>query len=154
MYKQTYEEDNVMGQCYNVVEISSPVDEVWKTICDFHDMSWASGVITSLEKVGEKNGDEVGAKRVLNDAFHETLTEYNPSSYTFSYSIDDGPGPVASGAVRNYVGVVKLRENNGVCLVEWSSAFESTNEDDVIEFCNPIYQALLNAMKETLLLNT
>ena len=143
-----------MGQCYNIVEISSSINEVWKTICDFHNLSWASGVITSLEKVGEKNGDEVGAKRVLNDAFHETLTEYDPSSYTFSYSIDDGPGPVSSDAVNNYVGVVKLSENNGVCLVEWSSTFESTNEEEVSEFCNPIYQALLNAMKETLSLNT
>lgn len=139
-----------MGKCYNTVEITTSIDEVWNTISNFHDMSWAPGVITSVEKIGGKNADEVGAKRILNEAFHETLTEFNPEGYTFSYSIDDGPGPLASDAVSNYIGVVKLSENNGVCLVEWSSTYESANDDEVSEFCNPVYQALLGALKETL----
>jgi len=137
-----------MGKCHNSIEISAPIDEVWKAISNFHDMSWAPDVITSVDKVGKKGENEVGAKRVLNEAFHETLVKFDAANYTYSYSIDDGPGPVASDAVNNYVGMVKLSDNNGLCLVEWSSSFESENEDEVSEFCNPIYQALLSALKD------
>ena len=45
-------------------------------------MSWAPGVITLVTKVGDKNGNKVGAKRVLNDAFHETLTMIDADKYT------------------------------------------------------------------------
>ncbi|QSX38190.1 SRPBCC family protein [Shewanella sedimentimangrovi] len=139
-----------MGKCYNTVEIAAPIDKVWKTVSNFHDMSWAKGVITSLEKVGDKGGNEVGAKRVLNNVFKETLTQFHPDKYSFSYSIDDGPGPVAREAVSHYIGVVKLSEKQNTCVVEWSSSFESANEEQVSDFCNPIYRALLDALKNTL----
>lgn len=139
-----------MGSCHNKIEIDSPINTVWKTICDFHDMSWAPEVITSLTKVGDKNGNEVGAKRVLNDAFHETLTEVDADAFTFSYSIDDGPGPVSNSVVDNYIGVVKLTETDDGTLVEWSSSYESEKDDEVADFCNPIYSALLSALAETL----
>jgi len=140
----------MMGTCYNKIEIKSPIKTVWKTICDFHDMSWAPEVITEVTKVGDKNGDEVGAKRVLNDMFHETLMSLDASAFTFSYSIDDGPGPVSSSAVDRYIGVVKLTESENGTLVEWSSTFESENENEVADFCNPIYGALLSGLKATL----
>jgi hypothetical protein len=143
-------EVNIMGRCYNKIEIDSPINTVWETLCDFHDMSWASEVITSLAKLGDKSGNEVGAKRVLNDVFHETLTEINAEAFTFSYSIDDGPGPVSNSAVDNYVGVVKLTESERGTLVEWSSTYKSDNEKEVADFCNPIYSALLSALNETL----
>ena len=137
-----------MGKCHNSVEINAPIDDIWKALSNFHDMSWAPDVITSVTKVGDKGENEVGAKRILNEAFHETLIKFDPNNHTYSYSIDDGPGPVASDAVSNYVGVVKLSEKNGSCLVEWSSSFDSANEDEVSDFCNPIYQALLAALKD------
>ena len=37
-----------MGSCYNKIEIDSPINTVWNTISDFHDMSWAPEVITKL----------------------------------------------------------------------------------------------------------
>ena len=61
-----------------------------------------------------------------------------------------GPGPVAKDAISNYIGVVKLSDSNGGTLVEWSSSFESDNAEEVTAFCDPIYQALLSALKETL----
>ncbi|WP_138441024.1 SRPBCC family protein [Marinobacter alexandrii] len=137
-----------MGTCYNKIEINSSADKVWNTVSNFHDMSWAPDVIASLSKVGEKGGHEVGAKRVLNEAIHETLIEIDPQRRTFSYSIDDGPGPVSKDAVSNYKGVVKVTESDNGCLVEWSSTFESENDNEVSEFCDPIYMALLNALKK------
>lgn len=136
--------------CYNKIEINTSPQKVWQTIADFHDMSWASGVITSVEAVGAKKGCEVGAKRILNEAFYETLTEIDAEKLTFSYSIDDGPGPVAKDAVSNYIGVVKVSAKESGALVEWSSTFDTANQSDVVEFCDPIYQALLLALKETL----
>ena len=139
-----------MGKCFNKIEISAAPQKVWDTISNFHDLSWAPGVVESLEKIGSASGDEVGAARLLNGVFKETLTALDPAGLTFSYSIDDGPGPVAAGAVDNYIGLVKISESGGGALVEWSSTFESANESEVEEFCNPIYQALLTALKETL----
>ena len=139
-----------MGKCYNKIEIKAPVNKVWETIRDFHDLSWAPDVITSVGKVGDKNGNEIGAKRILNEAFHETLTELDPGNFSFSYSIDDGPGPVASDVVSNYTGRVKLTASGTGCLAEWSSTFQSENENEVADFCNPIYMALLNSLNATL----
>ncbi len=139
-----------MGRCYQKIEISCAIDTVWQSLSDFHHMPWANGVVTSITKVGDKKGNELGAQRILNDAFHETLIALNPKEHTFSYSIDDGPGPVAASAVDNYVGVVKLTELTSGTLVEWGSSFDSGNENQVAEFCEPIYNALLNALKTTL----
>ena len=139
-----------MGKCYNKIEIEAPIDKVWDTIYNFHDISWAPGVVTSVTKVGDKKGDEVGAGRILNDVFHETLTELDARNFTFSYSIDDGPGPVASDAVSDYIGTVKLTATDSGCIAEWSSVFQSQNANEVADFCNPIYMALLNSLKETL----
>ena len=139
-----------MGNCHNTIEINAPVAQVWDTIRDFHDMSWASGVITEVRKVGEKNGDEIGAKRVLNDAFHETLIKLDSEGHTFSYTIDDGPEPISSTSVKNYVGTVKVTPAGNGTLVEWGSSFDSAQENEVADFCNPIYTALLSALKETL----
>ena len=139
-----------MGNCYQKIEIKAPINQVWDTISDFHDLSWAPDVVASVDKIGDKNGSEIGAGRILNGVFYETLTVLDPLNFTFSYSIDDGPGPVASDAVRDYVGTVKVTESESGCLVEWSSAFQSQNENEVADFCNPIYVALLNSLKETL----
>ena len=139
-----------MGHCYNKIEIASTIDAVWNTINNFHDMSWAEGVIDSVEKEGEKTGYQVGAKRILNHSFHETLTTVNPSSYYFTYSIDDGPGPVSKSSVNDYVGEVKLTPTDTGTLVEWSSRYQSSKDQDVADFCNPIYAALLAALNDRL----
>ena len=139
-----------MGKCYQKIEIEAPINQVWDTISDFHDLSWAPNVVASVTKVGVRDGNEIGAGRILNDVFHETLTVLDPRNFTFSYSIDDGPGPVASDVVSDYTGTVKLTATDSGCLAEWSSVFESQSENEVADFCNPIYMALLNSLKETL----
>ena len=37
--------------CYNSCVVNAPIDAVWGALRNFHDLSWASQVITSLEKV-------------------------------------------------------------------------------------------------------
>lgn len=138
-----------MPQCYQSVIVNAPIEKVWDTIKNFHDMSWASRIITKCEAVGAKKGTEVGAMRILNEAFHETLVEFNESDYRFSYSIDDGPFPVSASEVKNYKGQVQLKPVtlNGNTFVEWRSAWESDSEE-ARDFCHQIYVALLKALAE------
>jgi carbon monoxide dehydrogenase subunit G len=136
-----------MGKCENSIVIDQPVDKVWQAISDFHDMSWAKGVIEECKKVGDKGGSEVGAQRELNGVFHETLLSVDDAATTFTYQITDGPGPIAKDAVTNYVGKVVLRREGEGTLVEWTSTYEQCDDAAVAELCNPIYVALLNAMK-------
>jgi hypothetical protein len=138
-----------VGKCYNSITIPAPASEVWAALRNFHEMSWAKGVITSCVAVGDTPADQVGARRVLNDAFHETLRSIDEVALRFTYTIDDGPGPVSKEAVRNYVGDVRvapITENN-TSFVEWQSSYESADESAVGEFCNPIYSAFLAALK-------
>ncbi len=127
--------------------IDAPIEAVWERVKDFHDFSWSSNTITGVEKVGDLAGDQVGAKRVLNGAFHETLIEYSPREYLLRYSIDDGPPPVSKDEVNSYVGTLRLSTpETGGTHVDWSSAWESDSEAGVA-FCQTIYLALLGELK-------
>ncbi len=140
-----------MGSCYNSTVVNVRREKVWETIKDFHDLSWAKPVITKLDIIGDKGGSEIGAKRFLNDAFHETLVSVNEDEFTFTYSIDDGPEPLSKDSVSNYLGAVRLypvTDSNGT-FVEWTSSFESGDDQALSDFCNPIYAALLDALKSS-----
>jgi hypothetical protein len=131
-------------------DIDASISEVWTKFNNFHDLSWAPNVIAQVEKVGSIDGGAVGAKRILNNVFHETLVEIDQDKHTLKYSIDDGPSPVSKEEVSNYYGVVKLSpiDEGNRTHVEWSSSWES-NVDDAVEFCHGIYVALLNELAET-----
>ena len=135
--------------CYNSTVVSAPAERVWQAFRNFHDMSWAPGVINSVEAVGRISGDSVGASRVLNGVFHETLLAVDDESRTLEYTIDDGPDAVSKGNVQGYVGKVRVLPvtDDGSTFVEWTSSWTSGG-DGVIEFCDPIYRALLNDLKQ------
>ncbi len=129
------------------IVVDAPISDVWARLNNFHDFSWAPNVITKVDKVGNVDSSEAGAKRILNDAFHETLVEIDQDKHMLKYSIDDGPSPVSKDEVSNYYGIVKLSpatEGNGT-LVEWTSSWDS-NVEDAVEFCHGIYVALLNEL--------
>jgi len=140
-----------MGQTYQSIVINAPAEKVWTAIRNFHDLSWAPKVVTRVEVVGNRKGNEVGAGRVLNDAFGETLREMKDDARSFAYSIDDGPSPVSKADVSNYVGRVSVRPvtEGGATFVEWSSAWER-NDEATSEFCHNVYTALLVDMKKSL----
>lgn len=136
--------------CFNSIVISAPTGKVWNTLKKFHDLSWSKNVITKLEIIGDKKDTEIGAQRVLNDAFHETLQSVDNEAMTFTYSIEDGPGPAAKENMDNYICLVtvfSVTENNS-SFVLWTSDWESSKEDNVADFFNPIYHALLQDLKE------
>ena len=135
--------------CYNSTVVSAPAEKVWQAFRNFHDLSWAAGVINSVEAVGSISGNSVGAKRILNGAFHETLIAVDDDSRTLEYSIDDGPDAVSKDNVQGYVGKVRVLPvtDDGSTFVEWTSRWTSSG-GGVIEFCDPIYRALLDDLKQ------
>jgi len=134
--------------CYNTCIVNAPVEHVWAALRNFHDMSWATGVIESLDKIGDCAADQIGARRVLNGVFHETLLGINDVDRAFKYSIDDGPDVLARDQVSGYVGEVRVWPvaDEQKTFVEWSSNW-TTARGDVKALCDPIYVALLDALK-------
>ena len=140
-----------MGHTHQSIEILVPAEVVWNRIRNFYDMSWAPNVIQNVKPIGESDGRQVGAQRLLNDQFSETLLEFNEYERIMRYSIDEGPSPVSSREIDNYVGCIEVKpsESGDGSLVEWSSGWEK-NEEPVRVFCQGIYVALLNDMKQSL----
>ena len=137
-----------MGKTYQSVALTAPVDTVWQALRNFHDMSWSKNVVTTLEIVGDRRSDQVGAKRVLNDAFQETLIELSDADRSLRYSIDDGPSPVSKSDVQHYVGTIQVRPitEGGGTFVEWSSTWDA-KDGAAQDFCHGIYVALLADLK-------
>ena len=135
--------------CYNSAVINASSDKVFSLLKNFHDLSWSKNVVSKVDKIGDKRHYEVGAKRILNDAFHETLRSINNDKKTFTYSIDDGPGPVSKDNVSGYIGevsVIPITEDDSSVVV-WTSKWASDKDGGVADFCNPIYHALLQDLK-------
>ena len=136
--------------CFNSVVLNAPADKVWKALRDFHDLSWAPNIVEDVEQVGDVPGTQTGAKRILNGAFQETLLGIDDHTRTIRYSIDDGPEAISKDNVKGYVGTVRVlpvTDTNGA-YVSWETSWESSG-GGVREFCDPIYQALLQDLKKT-----
>lgn len=138
-----------MAKTYQSIVVDAPVERVWASVRDFHDLSWATSVVTTCTAVGHRSGYQIGAKRVLNDAFHETLIELSDAKRTVRYSIDDGPSPIPKNDVTDYVGVLRLHPitESDATFVEWSSSWDGP-ENGADEFCHGIYLALLDDLRK------
>lgn len=131
--------------------IKAPVDGVWRAIRDFHDMSWARGVVDICTPVGDLRFDQLGARRILNDSFHETLLALDDVERTIKYRLEDGPSPVSPAEVQSFIAVVRVHPvtDTGHAFVEWSASWEA-RDDAAVEFAGGIYAALLAALQKTL----
>lgn len=140
-----------MPSTYQSIHVNAPIDTVWEIVSHFHDMSWSPNVVSSCESVGDVHAKKPGAKRILNEAFHETLHDVVTDQHIVRYSIDDGPSPVSADEVSNYIGEIHLVPvtMSNTTVVEWRSTWESTS-DDAVTFCSGIYSALLNDLAATL----
>ena len=139
-----------MPSTYQSITVNAPVERVWSSIRDFHNLSWAPNVVESCEPIGDRTGDQIGAQRLLHNVFHETLRELSDLNHTIRYSIDDGPAPVSRSDVQGFVGHVRLfsiTEGDGGTFVEWSSSWDGT--EGACDFCHNVYVALLNDLKAT-----
>lgn len=134
--------------CYNSTIINTPVNEVWNTVRDFHDLSWAKGVVEKVDILNDIPGTQIGTRRQLNGAIQETLLGLDDNKMLIRYSIDDGPDAISNKNVSGYIGEVQLLPvtDTDSTFVLWTSTWEDSG-GGVASFCNPIYKALLDAMK-------
>jgi hypothetical protein len=133
-----------MPKVYNSIIVPAPIEEVWSRIRDFHDFSWAPSLVTSCEKVGEGDGFKVGARRLLNGIFLDTLIAYSEIDRRMMYSLDDGPSPVSSREIHDYLGnlhLLPVTADNST-FAEWSGIWESETTD-AVEYMNGVYRSLL-----------
>jgi hypothetical protein len=132
---------------YNSIIIDASADKVWSILRDFNDMSWADGIIKSVESVNGKGGSDVGAVRMVNGAVRETLTSFDDDAMAFSYSIDDGPDVFAADSLWGSLGTARVTPitATGQTFVEWSSDWEAA-KGDIEGTCNPLYAGLLGKL--------
>lgn len=141
-----------MGKCYNSTVIEAPLERVWEALRDFHNMDWAQPVVTEVEAVSDGSGIEVGARRLVSGVFSEELLAIDSEIYSFSYQLADGPSPISKEQVEDYIATVTLYRvtDKTHCFVEYRVDYRCDNEQEVAEFCTPVYIALLAALKANL----
>jgi hypothetical protein len=134
-----------MPKVYNSIVVNASIDTVWKRIADFHDFSWAPSVITTCEKIGTRDGTAVGAQRLLNGTFLDTLIAYSALDRRIMYSIDDAPSPISPAEISDYVGNLHLLPltSTNQTFAEWTGSWESKSTE-AVQFMNEIYRALLS----------
>ena len=87
--------------CYNSAVVNAPVEKVWAALRDFHNLSCFPKVVEDVKKVGDPSGTQIGAKRVVNGVFHETLIALDDHDRVLRYTIDDGPDAVSRTTFRD-----------------------------------------------------
>lgn len=139
-------ERRVPGTFRSIV-IRAPVERVWASIRDFHDIAWAAGVLESCEKVGSRAGDQIGARRVLNGAFHERLLGLDDRRREIRYRIEEGPSPVSSSEVTDFIATARVLPvtADGGAFVSWRARWDA-GTDEACDFAGGIYEALLEAL--------
>jgi hypothetical protein len=133
-----------MPKIYNSIIVPAPVEQVWSRISNFHDFSWAPSLVMACEKVGEGDGRTVGTRRRLNGVFLDTLIAYSAIEKRIMYSLDEGPSPVSSKEIRNYIGDLQLLPitSGNMTFAQWSASWDSANAA-AVKYMNDVYRALL-----------
>lgn len=106
------------GQISRTIDLPASADEVWTVVGDFNGLpQWNEGLATS-----ELSAD--GRRRTLTlkagGKVVEDLVEHDASRRRYSYSIVEGPIPVA----RHKATLEVLDRRPNQCAVRWSCEFE------------------------------
>jgi len=122
-----------------------PIDQVWRLIGGFNALpDWHPAV----EKSDLEDGGRVRRLQLSGGgSIIERLESFNENEHMYSYTIEQGPLPVA-----NYKSTIKIRQEPGKpgCTVEWSSEFAPSGapEPDAIKVIQGVYQAGFDNLKK------
>ncbi len=126
-------------------KLSVPADQVWNVIGGFNALpNWHPAVKESKLDAGGRirKLDLVGGGNIT-----EKLERFDDKQQVYSYSIMQGPLPVA-----NYTATLKVnRAKDGKgCTVEWSSQFSPSgaSEEDARKAIERVYQAGFENLKK------
>ena len=126
-------------------DLPVPAQMVWNTIGGFNALpDWHPAVEKS--DLSEDGGvttrklSLVGGASIL-----ERLEQIDDNERVYSYSILEGPLPVA-----NYTATIRVKATAGGCSVEWSSEFEPSGapETDAAAAIRGIYEAGFENLKK------
>lgn len=126
-------------------ELPVSSDQVWRVIGGFNALpDWHPAVETSELEEG-------GRVRKLHLVGGATLTErleaFDEHEHTYTYSIEQGPLPVAG-----YTSTIRVRQEPGksATVVEWSSEFKPAGaaEPDAVAAIEGVYKAGLEQLRK------
>jgi Polyketide cyclase / dehydrase and lipid transport len=120
---------------------------VWGVIGGFNNLAqWHPGVVKSEEV---KEGGATTRRLTLQGGgtIVERLEEIDDRTRTYTYSIVEGPLPVAGYTARLHV---EESHDGRSCTVEWSSAFEPAGaaEPEAVKLVRRIYEAGFDSLRK------
>ncbi|MBL4691854.1 MAG: SRPBCC family protein [Magnetovibrio sp.] len=130
--------------------IYQPLDQIWTTISDFHDLSWCPNVISKCVALGETPGNTPGAKRIVDDVFSERLRSYNSDVHLMRYVIEQGPPPLASVedlSVHIEMQLKALTEHATEVIIFVNA---SATQGETVPFCMNICIQMIDDLRNTL----
>ncbi|MDN5870210.1 MAG: SRPBCC family protein [Nitrococcus sp.] len=128
---------------FNSVVVEAPVNRVWGAMRNFHDMSWAADEV-ECEPVGAYAGNQIGAKRIINGTFYETLIGLDDQARIMRWRIDLGSDSAVKDNVQEIIGEIRvypITEDN-TTFVLWATSQEPST-GGVAEAGDDAYQAML-----------
>jgi hypothetical protein len=121
-----------------------PIEQAWRLIGGFNALpEWHPAV----EKSELQDGGRLRRLQIAGGAtLVERLDTFNENDHCYTYTIEQGPLPVAQ-----YKATIRLRQETGKpgCIVDWSSEFTPSGapEGDAVAAIRNIYQAGFDNLK-------
>lgn len=111
-----------------IANVNARPEQVWKTIGNFADLSWAPDAVSSSELIsGDKNG--VGAKRRVTlksgGTLDETLVSYSEAEFGYTYDMESGALPV-----QGYSSTLRVVALHGGSQISWIGRFKRKDAAD------------------------
>jgi uncharacterized protein YndB with AHSA1/START domain len=142
-----------MARAHASSVINAPIEKVWARIRDFNGLAnWHPGIAKSTIE-GGKPSAQVGCVRVLTlqdgGTIREQLLEMSDLGHHYSYSILEGPLPVA-----NYRATLRLRRisDGNRTFAEWSASFDTAPPEKQAEaegfISNAVFQGGFDALNK------
>jgi Polyketide cyclase / dehydrase and lipid transport len=127
------------------VTFAADVKDVWAAIGPFCAIGdWYPG----LESCSEEQVDGATLRHLVagdGSQFLEKLVSQDDDGMSYTYTIEEGPLPVA-----DYVSTISVSQSDDQTLVEWSGTFEpdGATEAEAVDVVTGIYETGLDAIRQ------